>query len=223
MENNNILETRYISSIKAKQGIISGTAIVFDSESNLLGGRFKEIIKREAVTDEFLKQQDIVMKYNHGDDSILARYRKDGQRNSLNFLVDERGVHFNFKAKTKDAGLIESIEAGDIDACSFAFRIGNGGEKIEKRQDGTYLRTITKMECIKDFSLVINPAYSETSVSTRGIDELQQQEEAEKLIKAEEERQQQLILENYKKEEKSKLETYYKKYDDIIANLKNKK
>ena len=220
----NIFETRTATEIRSntETGIISGTAIVFNQESNLLGGQFREIIKPEAATEEFLRSQDIVMKFNHQPDSILARYRSDGQRNSLSFNVDERGVNFSFKAKTKDAGLLESINAGDINAASFAFRVSPEpkSENWEKRNDGTYLRTISKFDVVKDFSLVIDPAYSATSISMRGLDELKAKEEADKLIKEEEERKAQEQLKRNEEEQKNRLADYYKKYEDKINQLK---
>ena len=224
MENLNIIETRYATELRAnaETGIVSGTAIVFNKESNLLGGQFREIIRPSAATEEFLRSQDIVMKFNHAEDSILARYRADGQRNSLGFSVDEVGVHFQFKAKTKDAGLLESIAAGDLNACSFAFRVSPevNAEAWEKRNDGTYIRTINKFDVVRDFSIVIDPAYSDTTVSMRGIDELKQQEELkvqEELKRKEEEDKLQLEQKNM---EAQKLSEYYKKYEDKINALK---
>jgi HK97 family phage prohead protease len=224
MENKNILETRYATEIRAntETGVISGTAIVFNQESNLLGGQFKEVIRPEAATEEFLRGQDIVMKYNHGQDSILARYRPNAERNSLHFNVDERGVHFDFKAKAKDAGLLESIAAGDLNAASFAFRVSPdaNAERWEKRSDGTYLRTINKFDVVKDFSIVIEPAYSQTVVSTRGIEEIAQQEEAERLKKEQERRDAEKVEADKKAAEAQKLTEYYKKYEEIINGFK---
>jgi HK97 family phage prohead protease len=224
MENINLVETRYITELRANQetGIVSGTAIVFNQESNLLGGQFREIIRPSAATDEFLKTQDIVMKYNHNEDSILARYRKDGQRNSLAFNVDERGVHFQFKAKAKDGGLLESIASGDLNSCSFAFRVSpeTNSESWEKRNDGTYLRTISKFDVVKDFSIVIDPAYENTSVSTRGLDELKNKEELQKIEDEKKKADELKKQEDQKKENEARLLEYYKKYEDKITALK---
>jgi len=214
------METRYTTEVRANldSGIITGTAIVFNSVSNLLGNQFHEVIKPSAATEEFLRSQDIVMKYNHQADSILARYRPDGERNSLKYNVDERGVHFSFKAKAKDAGLLESIRDGDLSSASFSFAVSDEPEsqKWERRDDGSYLRTVNKFKAIADFSLVINPAYSEANVNTRGLDEFKQAEELAK-VKIEEKR-----VEDEKQKEinETKLSDYYKKYDDIIIDLK---
>jgi HK97 family phage prohead protease len=214
MEN---LELRYAQEIRAntETGIISGTPIVFDSESVDLGG-FNEIITREAATQEFLEQQDIVMLYNHNQDKgVLARYSPNRQRNSLHFTVDERGVHFEFKAKKNDAWLLESIENGDLNACSFAFRVADGGEKWEKRADGTYLRTVNKFDIVQDFSIVVFPAYKATSCNTRGLDELKQQEELQKQKDKEEAEKREQETAKKQKE----LEDYYKQFNDVIKTF----
>lgn len=220
----NQIELRYATELRAdkESGIISGTAIVFNSESNLLGGEFREVILPSAATLEFLQSQDIVMKYNHLEDSILARYRKDGQRNSLNFSVDERGVHFSFRAKKNDAGILESISNGDLDSCSFAFRVSPepNSEKWEKRNNGEYLRTVSKFSVVRDFSIVISPAYSQTSLSVRGLDELKAQEE----LKVQEEQKRKADAEKAEADKKiaddKRLQEYHQKYENILNSLK---
>lgn len=224
MENLNIIETRFATELRADQetGQITGTAIVFNVESNLLGGQFREVIRPSAATEEFLRSQDIVMKFNHEPNSILARYRADGQRNSLAFNTDERGVHFRFKPKTKDQWLLEDIKNGDLQACSFAFRVSpeSNSEKWEKRNDGTYLRTITKFDVVRDFSIVIDAAYPNTSVSTRGLDELRQAEELQKQEELKLKADQDKAAADKKLEDQQKLELYWKNYDDQILALK---
>lgn len=178
MEN---LEVRYINNISAdiKEGIVKGRAIVFDSPSNVLitenGVKFVETIKRGAVTEEMLNQQDIQMLFNHSINtpySILAR-SKNG-KGSLKFSVDDEGVAFEFRAKKKDAGLLESIEANDIEGCSFAFAVDANdpaAQTIYKRSDGMIQRDINAIKMINDFSIVTEPAYPETSVSLRSLEE----------------------------------------------------
>ena len=58
---------------------ITGTAIVFNAESEVLddwGYRFREVIKPEACTMEFLNSQDIKMNMLHDRDLTLARCNK---------------------------------------------------------------------------------------------------------------------------------------------------
>ena len=184
---NNNFEVRYAEEIRADatSGMVYGKAIAFNKESTLLGGQFREIIKPSAATEEFLSKQTIVMKFNHLPDSVLAKYSPNSQKNSLRWSVDSEGVYFEFRAKKGDQYIIDSINAGDLSNCSFSFKISpeSGSQTFEKRSDQTYLRTVTKIEKIRDFSLVISPAYEDTFVNTRGLDEFKQQEEIEKLKK----------------------------------------
>jgi hypothetical protein len=217
MEN---LEFRYLQEVRAntESGIITGKAISFNEESKMLGGQFTEVVLPEAATDEFLKTQEIRMTYNHDQNNILARYKPNAQRNSLRWNVTPNGVEFEFRAKTKDAWLIEDINNGDVNAASFGFLIGTepNSEKWEKRNNGGYVRTISKFKKIGEFSIVIDPAYESSGVSVRGLDELKQKEEADKLIKEQELRS----AEQQKVEEVKGLKEYYEKYDTIISTIK---
>jgi len=184
--NNTNYELRYVNSnIKNNGGYVEGTSIIFNSESEVIidkvnGGyiRFNEIIEVDPKEiKKVLDNSDINMLYQHDINSaygILARSKKGS--GSLSYEVDEKGVHFRFKAKQKDAGIIESIEAGDLDGCSFCFHLNENDKssnKLEHRSSGIPLRHIYKIENIKDFSIVVNPAYNKTSVSLRFLDELE--------------------------------------------------
>jgi HK97 family phage prohead protease len=215
--NNNDIEVRYATELRAdsNNNMVYGTAIVFNSESILMGGKVREVVKPSAATAEFLAQQEIVMKYNHQPDSVLAKYSPNAQRNSLKFSVDSVGVHFEFRAKKGDQYILDSINAGDISACSFAFRAADAGNTLEKRSDGTYLRTLNKLDKVADFSLVISPAYEQTSVSVRGLNEFIEAEELAKIKAVEAEK---VIVDNSKvlqeAEEKRQREAEHKKYMD---------
>lgn len=188
----NPVETRFFPAelrVDAEKGIVYGRSIVFNSESRDMG--FKEVIKPEAATQDFLEKQDITMLYNHDENSsygVLARYSPNRERNSLHFNTDDRGVNFDFKVKDRNKGIIEDIQNGDLKSCSFSFRCSDGGDKWEARDDG-YLRTISSFDLVKDFSIVVEPAYTDTMVNTRGLDELKQNKELEdQLAKEAEER-----------------------------------
>ena len=82
---------------------ITGTAIVFNSESEVLddwGQRFREIIKPEAAQMAFLNTQDIKLNMLHDRQLTLARC-KEG-RGSLRLSVDGKGVNFEFYAPKCD-------------------------------------------------------------------------------------------------------------------------
>ena len=50
---------------------VEGYAVVFESMSENLG--FYEIIHRGAITQETIDNSDILCKFNHNDEKVLAR------------------------------------------------------------------------------------------------------------------------------------------------------
>ena len=93
---------------------------------------------------------------------LLAR-TKDG-KGTLTLNIDEKGLYFEFEALNTTMGndVLENIKAGNIRGCSFAFTISE--QKIEEFEDGSMLRTITKIEKLYDVGPVVNPAYEDTEV-----------------------------------------------------------
>lgn len=163
---------------------IEGYAIVFNSLSNDLGG-FREIIEQGAITDELIKNSDILCLMNHDiKKGVLARSYQG--RGSLKLDIDEHGLHYSFEAPKTALGdeVLEGIRRGDISKCSFAFVCGEDvWDKDEKT--GEYIRHVKKIKNLYDVSLVYHPAYEETEVKadTRGLDELKAQEEANNIVK----------------------------------------
>lgn len=163
---------------------IEGYAIVFNSLSNNLGG-FREIIEQGAITDELIKNSDILCLMNHDiKKGVLARSYQG--RGSLKLDIDEHGLHYSFEAPKTALGdeVLEGIRRGDISKCSFAFVCGEDNwDKDEKT--GEYIRHVKKIKNLYDVSLVYHPAYEETEVKadTRGLDELKAQEEANNIVK----------------------------------------
>ena len=197
-------EVRFIGNLNATDtNTITGTAIVFNQPSEKINGEFREIILPDAVTPELIKNSDIFMLYNHSfDNGVLAR-SKNGE-GTLNITIDDNGVNYSFDIPESYKGLKDSIKRGDITSCSFAFTVSPSGQKWENR-NGEYTRTITKFDRLYDFSIVAVPAYSQTTVSARGLEELKEAEKKE-------------LAEIKKKEDD--LNAYYSSYDDMIKVLK---
>ena len=204
---------------------IEGYAIVFNSLSNNLGG-FREIIEQGAITDELIKNSDILCLMNHDiKKGVLARSYQG--RGSLKLDIDEHGLHYSFEAPKTALGdeVLEGIRRGDISKCSFAFVCGEDNwDKDEKT--GEYIRHVKKIKNLYDVSLVYHPAYEETEVKadTRGLDELKAQEEANNIVKENSESdmndkqelisQLQDILEKLKTDEKTVEEKEYQKPEE---------
>lgn len=144
--------------------VISGTAAVFNSESENIG--FIEILLPGSITEETIKKSDIVATYNHDESKILARSRNG--EGSLKLTVDETGLHYEFEAPNTPLGdeILEMINRGDLSKSSFAFTVAKGGERWYKKEDVTY-REISKIEELFDVSVVVRPAYEDTSCQTR--------------------------------------------------------
>ena len=155
---------------------IQGYAIVFNSKSKDLG--FREIIHPEAVTKELLKNSDIVAKFNHSDNRVLARSKYGEGTLSLN--IDKIGLRYQFEAPHTSTGdeLLELLRRGDIDSSSFAFDVDPEKETWERDDNGEIIRHIYGFKRLYDVSPVVVPAYSETTCSSRAMDKLN---EAEKL------------------------------------------
>jgi len=166
MKDFNQIERRAIIEIRASETDrkISGTAIVFDKESQLLGDWFTEIIKPEAVTQALLNSCDILMLWNHEDGQIPMARSKRG-KGSLKISLTATGVDFEFEARKTPQGdeILAAVRAGDVDGCSFAFRVAEDGDEWQSKPEGAYLRIISKFETIRDLSLVNEPAYLDTS------------------------------------------------------------
>ena len=167
---------------------ITGTAIVFDAESEVLddwGYRFREVIKPEACTMEFLNSQDIKLNMLHDRDLTLARCNKG--TGSLRLSVDEKGVNFEFEAPKCDIGdrCLEMVRRGDYSGCSFEFWPED--YDVEEREGGKDVKiTHKKFRALTALTIGMDPAYKQTSVNARelydqtpsGIAEKKAEEEA---------------------------------------------
>ena len=149
---------------------IEGYGIVFNVESRDLGG-FTEIIKPESIVG-IIETSDIFSLMNHKiDRGVLARSNKGV--GSLELIVDNKGVKYRFEAPNFDLGneLVEGVKRGDIKYSSFSFVVDPKGESIERRSNGTHVRTITKFKMIHDMSPCYKGAYEDTTVALRSLDE----------------------------------------------------
>lgn len=152
---------------------VEGYASVFNSRSRDLGG-FQEIILPGAF-DGLIDKSDVRCLLDHNPQrGILAR-SKNGQ-GSLRLSIDERGLKYAFDAPHTALGdeVVEGLKRGDYSESSFAFRVQD--ESWTKEEDGTYLRTISKISGLYDVSIVQQAAYGDTSVALRSLDEFKAQE-----------------------------------------------
>lgn len=178
MDKSNNIERRYVAEVRKAEDDpesrrVSGYAAVFGSSSLPLmdwdHGEFEEVIDRNAF-EGVIEQSDVFAVLNH-DNSRGVLGRSVNGTGSLSLSVDDHGLRYEFDAPRTALGdeLLEGLRRGDITASSFAFSVQE--ERWEEQEDKTYKRTILKIDRLYDVSPVYNPAYPDTSVAQRSLDE----------------------------------------------------
>jgi len=136
-----------------------GYAALFNSWSQDLGG-FREQIAPGAFAKS-LPADDIRALLNHDPNYVLGRNRSG----TLVLTEDDRGLHFEVTAPNTQwaRDLYESVKRGDIDQCSFGFRVVRDDWRSA---DGIDERTLLEVRLF-DVSIVTYPAYPATSANVR--------------------------------------------------------
>lgn len=153
---------------------IVGYAALFNARSQDLGG-FTEIIAQGAFKDAIGKS-DIRSLFNHDANYVLGRVKSG----TLKVSEDERGLAMdNVPPDTQWANdLLKVMERGDVDQMSFAFRVAPDGDTWLIEGDKV-TRTINKVEELYDVSVVTYPAYPDTSVAVRSLEQFKEKVEKE--------------------------------------------
>lgn len=155
---------------------VEGYALLFNTDSKPMGwsGDWIERIAPGAL-DGVLEKSDILCVLNHDENrGVLARWRQG--EGSLTLEIDEKGLLYRFEAPNTLLGeeLLEGIRRGDISASSFAFTVED--EEWVKRDENTYERVIKRFGRLFDVSPVYRPAYEDTTVAVRRLEEMSLQE-----------------------------------------------
>lgn len=149
---------------EGKETLVKGHAAVFDTLSENLGG-FREKI-RVGAFDNVLTD-DVRVLFNHNSDLILARTTA----NTARIGVDSTGLPFDYDSgdHSYSRDLIISMERGDVTQASFGFIVGE--DQWDEDDDGRLVRTIIKIKRLFDVSPVTFPAYPDTDVAKRSMDD----------------------------------------------------
>lgn len=144
--------------------MVAGYAAVFNVETDI-GGMFREKIAPGAFAKTI--KGDIRSLFDHNSSLILGR-TKSG---TLRLKEDERGLGYEVDLPDTQAGrdLRVSMDRGDIDGSSFAFRV------TKQSWDETReipLRTIEEVE-LYEVGPVTFPQYPEAEVGLRSLNEEQ--------------------------------------------------
>ncbi len=163
---------------------IEGYALKFGVRSRLLCDwweNYYEILEPGCLSKEVLDDQDIKLTMFHDRQLILARSNKGS--GTLSYEVDEVGVKFwaEMPHTTDGDKALELVQRGDIAGCSFCYSTDEEDsmnavsyERLsEKTQDGKdiLLRHVKRIDNVYDFTLAADPAYEQTEVSKREVEE----------------------------------------------------
>ncbi len=155
---------------------ISGTGIVFDSDSGDMGAyglRIVERIDRGAVRRALAEHPDIVVSYNHDLSRVLGRTSAGTAR----VWTTPKGVHYHATPPqseyARDAE--RSIKRGDVRGSSFMFIPAR--ERIDQRSDGTLVVTVLDIERIAEMGPTSLPAYAATDAYSRTLAEAELREQ----------------------------------------------
>jgi hypothetical protein len=155
-------ELRAITDDKGLRHIV-GYAAVFNSLSEDLG-YFREKIDPGAFS-KTINSDDIRALKNHNSDYVLGRNKSK----TLTLSEDQRGLKIDaMPPDTQWArDLMVSIERGDINQMSFGFTtVADRWETVAEEE----IRTLMEVK-LYDVSPVTFPAYSETEIALRSLDE----------------------------------------------------
>jgi len=149
--------------------MLVGYAARFNSWSDDLGG-FVERIKPGAFR-KALMISDVRALYNHDSNQLpLGRTPK-----TLRLVEDTKGlkVEIDLPDTQNARDLQTSINRGDISQMSFGFTVAESGDEW-KEKDGMAKRTITEIHELFDVSPVVFPAYSQTKIAVRTLEQCEQ-------------------------------------------------
>lgn len=152
--------------------IVEGTPIVYEQETDL--GWFREKIARGAATNA-LKTSDIFLLFNHDPNQPLAR-TKNG---TLEAWEEDDGVHMRADLSQSRLGpdMYRDIKAGLIDKMSFAFTVEK--QTWVEEEGRTDLRTVDEIKELFDLSPVTYPAYKQTDLMARSLEQIAEEHKAE--------------------------------------------
>ena len=142
--------------------ILTGRPIVYDQPTTINdpAGEYIEVIKRGALDGADLS--DVRLIYNHDTNKVpLARTPKTMELETSAAGLEMKATLPNTEGARE---VYESVKRGDLTGMSFAFTVEPGGDSYDPE---TNTRTITKIAKVYECSVVMFPAYPQTSVEAR--------------------------------------------------------
>ena len=146
---------------------IKGSAIVYDQESEVLGGWFVEVIRPGAAADA-LRKSDVRCLFNHDPNLMLGRTRSG----TLTLRDTAAALEYDCQAPDTQvaADLLVLLDRGDVSQSRFAFTISEDRWTFSKDPDVPTFREILKIDELFDVSPVTYPAYPTTEAYARCVE-----------------------------------------------------
>jgi HK97 family phage prohead protease len=143
-----------------------GYAALFNSPTDI-AGQFREQIAPGAFTDA-VGRDDVRALFNHDPNYVLGRTAS----RTLTLREDAHGLLYDVAppATTWAADLMTSVERGDITQSSFGFIVEDDEWTPPATRADLPLRTIKRVSLF-DVSPVTFPAYQDTTVSARSLEQ----------------------------------------------------
>ena len=157
---------------ESEEMILEGLPIVYESRTILVPG-IAEIIHRGAAT-EALDRREAYLLWQHDMKMPMASYRND----TLSHTETDEGVRIVADCSKTTWGRegYEAVKNGVITKMSFAFRVLKQEWEEVRNPDGSiiHVRHIHKFERFLDYSPVTFPAYNDTEIAKRNLEEYRQ-------------------------------------------------
>ena len=148
---------------------LTGIPIVFNKSADI-GGWWEEVIEPTAIDEETLR--DVRLLVNHDFRGIpLARSRRNTPNATMRLFLRPEEVYMEADLDAKNPKALEldsAIKRGDISGMSFAFLVD--GDRWDRLDSDYPKRTITHISEIFEVSVVNEPAYSQTEISSRSLE-----------------------------------------------------
>lgn len=147
---------------------LTGRPIVFNQRTDL--GWYDEIIEQGAL--DYTDLKDVRFLVNHNIDMIpLARSRNNTENSTMQLIPDADGMGIRVDLDTDNnadaKSLYSAVSRGDITGMSFMFTVDKDSwEEIDSEHP---TRRVLSIKRVLEVSAVTFPAYSQTSIQTRGL------------------------------------------------------
>lgn len=144
-----------------------GTAVVYDSPSELIFGMFREYIKPGAFDKCLAKKPDVMCFRDHNPERILGRT----SAGTLKLLQRDHGIDVECSMPNTTYGidLRESVKRGDIKGMSFGFDVLDDDWRLVS---GERTRDVVSADLF-EVSFLPNPAYPDSTASVRDRETLE--------------------------------------------------